>query len=916
MITPDINRFISTLLYPITDSALVYHDDMEEFFQQIPETFVDAETGEALFRIKKKIRAALLQYLMKQYSVDSFDQIYQYLDRWYLASANWREIRSDGIKNRRDLSAMVFFRLMQLSKSMVSKLDGQIIFKYWETEGDADFLGGFVGQQKIHLFRSMMQKIPMDLLVACFALDKQYAENILAAYRGTLAITDAPLEKVLSKGVSENHIHTGVSTNFSIMWEELMSVDQVMSDPLSTWFPQINRPNGPSGMMASFEYLLARCLRFYLICVLEKPDRDFSRIPLNVLRQDKLMDCCKKVQAGFMQFEDVKAYFYSLESGLTELIQQSHSLKWEWVPTSERPFTEIFFLHKMLMFFKQMEQNDEIGHQEKNMDRTVLAGIKKCFLNYLRLKHTIFQWNIQEKTVSGLDYFQTFYRAVATNKNGPSRQNQRRNMELNYQRLIDTQLKTPHIRCVEFRISFFSSERDAITNIHAFLEAYRTILHKNYCIYDLQLNQYRPVKKLPRIGIIFSFLKREQAQLDLCGASDENLEAYKLLHEQYRIQLENFRQIRNVHRYPGIDRYLIGIDVASLENAVPTWVFSDLYDCARDSESEVFRGNLNRQFQSLRFTCHVGEDFRHLMSGLRRIHEVIHYLKFHTGDRIGHGLALGLDVERWCEQHPNVILPRIEALENYVWAYRMLSEYPSQSKGSDLLYLEKRINRLAAEIYCPGGDALFPEVHISTDTLVKSYCKLFSKKMYNQVLCRQKRCDDQPDCVLRKRERMMGVEFIARSYHCHRYVVRMNEPIHYQIQPQEVSILKDLQEIMQMLISRAGIVVETNPTSNLIISSIDTIREHPIYPLSEKQCDYKDIMLCINSDDPGVFQTNTSNELGIAYMGMIEQGKGRNYSLDWIDKMRESGMRHSFIYQDDEDEALLRELDELLDTLK
>ena len=31
--------------------------------------------------------------------------------------------------------------------------------------------------------------------------------------------------------------------------------------------------------------------------------------------------------------------------------------------------------------------------------------------------------------------------------------------------------------------------------------------------------------------------------------------------------------------------------------------------------------------------------------------------------------------------------------------------------------------------------------------------------------------------------------------------------------------------------------------------------------------------------------------------------------------MRESGMQHTFVYQDDEDEGLLRELDELLDAL-
>ena len=912
MITPDINRFVSTLLYPVTDSALVYQDDMAAFFARIPESFVDTETGDELFQIKKKIRASLLRYLMQQYSVDSYDQIYQYLDRWYLSGVNWRELRADEVKNRGDLFSVVFRRLRQLSKSMVSKLDGQIIYKYWETEGDAELLGGFVGAQKIHLFRSMMQKIPMDLLVACFAVDKEYAQEILAAYRGTLAITDAPLEKILSKGVSENHIHTGVSTNFSIMWEELMSTDQVMSDPLCTWLPRVSRPNGPSQTLVAFEYLLARCLRMYLICAMEYSEQKMEDIPLHLLQQKCLLNWFKRVQNESVKLAEVKAYFNPLETSLAEAICHSETLKQEWTPTSERPFTEIFFLHRLLTRCRQMEQEQAQGHP-KSMEAAV---IQQSFLNYLRLKHTIFQWNVQEKTVSGLDYFQTFYRAVSTNKSGPARQIERRNLELNYQRLIDTQLRTPHIRCVEFRISFFRSEPEAIANVRAFLRAYRTILQRSCCVYDPQSRRYRPVKKLPRVGIVFSFLKSEQSQPDLCGFLDEELAAYKRLHDRYQGELAVFRKIRDVRLYPGIDRYLVGIDVASLENAVPTWVFSDLYDCARDSDSEVFRGNLNRQFQSLRFTCHVGEDFRHLMSGLRRIHEVVHHLKFHTGDRIGHGLALGLDVERWCGQHPNVILPRIEALENYVWAYRMLSEYPSRSKGSDLLYLEKRISRLAAEIYCPGDDDLSSELYISTDTLVKSYCRLFSKKLYDQVLCCRSQCEDQPDCILRKKDRSIGVEFIVRSYHCHRYAVRMNEPIHYQIQPQEVSILKDLQEIMQLLISRAGIVVETNPTSNLVISSIDTIREHPIYPLSEKGCDYKDIMLCINSDDPGVFQTNTSNELGIAYMGMIEQGKGRNHCLDWIDKMRESGMRHSFIYQDDEDEALLRELDELLEALE
>lgn len=45
------------------------------------------------------------------------------------------------------------------------------------------------------------------------------------------------------------------------------------------------------------------------------------------------------------------------------------------------------------------------------------------------------------------------------------------------------------------------------------------------------------------------------------------------------------------------------------------------------------------------------------------------YFKYHSGDRIGHGIALGLNMKSWCEQHPVVILPRVEYFENLIWMW-------------------------------------------------------------------------------------------------------------------------------------------------------------------------------------------------------------------------------------------------------
>ena len=140
----------------------------------------------------------------------------------------------------------------------------------------------------------------------------------------------------------------------------------------------------------------------------------------------------------------------------------------------------------------------------------------------------------------------------------------------------------------------------------------------------------------------------------------------------------------------GLDRYLVGLDAASLENATPVWVFVKAYNKARDSSIEKIGYDGNRT-RSLRFTFHAGEDFRHILSGLRRMDEAVTFLKFHAGDRIGHGTALGISPEQWRRYNPFVVLPRMEALENYIWAYDVLSQSMGESVDGLNTYIERRV---------------------------------------------------------------------------------------------------------------------------------------------------------------------------------------------------------------------------------
>ena len=449
-----------------------------------------------------------------------------------------------------------------------------------------------------------------------------------------------------------------------------------------------------------------------------------------------------------------------------------------------------------------------------------------------------------------------------------------------------------------------------------FLRAYLDILHKYYCKYRYNGKEkaYSPLKKFPKVGLVFHFLKEEQEYSYIKnGAKWQGIEDYLQfadLYQKYKKQLNILLEMRNKETKFPIDKYILGIDVASLENEVPTWVFAEVYENARDSKSEPINKPMGRIHQSLSFTFHAGEDFRHIISGLRRVHEVIIHLKFHAGDRIGHGVALGIDPKKWAIQNKTIIIPRVELLENYLWAYDLLSNYCDEFSVINLDYLEKRIHKIAEEIY---GD----EVIVSVNTLLKAYRGLFTRNLFEED---EGFIDEMNDKVKSfKEDKGKETQFSSVFWQYTRqskfFADKMNEPIHIKIEEQEVEITKIIQTLVKKAVDEKGVIVEINPSSNVVIGDIDTIDENQIYGINNYGYQFDNLIVCINSDDPSVFNTNVANELGYIYFGMLEKNSNREATLSWIDKLRENGMSASFIRGDKSDEQILRELEEYVNSL-
>lgn len=76
---------------------------------------------------------------------------------------------------------------------------------------------------------------------------------------------------------------------------------------------------------------------------------------------------------------------------------------------------------------------------------------------------------------------------------------------------------------------------------------------------------------------------------------------------------------------------------------------------------------------ALGLTIHAGEDFFHPLDGLRSVAEAMAGCRMRAGDRIGHGLALGLDIVRFnAEYDASVLVPNGVALDSLVWFHERL----------------------------------------------------------------------------------------------------------------------------------------------------------------------------------------------------------------------------------------------------
>jgi hypothetical protein len=359
-------------------------------------------------------------------------------------------------------------------------------------------------------------------------------------------------------------------------------------------------------------------------------------------------------------------------------------------------------------------------------------------------------------------------------------------------------------------------------------------------------------------------------------------------------------------KYPLALRTIRGVDLCTDEAGIPVWVMAPLVRWVREA-GQIAASHLKRQFDKtpppLRTSVHAGEDFVHLLSGLRRIDNTITFLDLQEGDRLGHALALGIDASAWCTNAGRVVQTREERLLDLVWEWSCYAKYDVEVAPKRLAYVSSEIPRLAGHIFKDAG-------HLSDkpDDLVSWWAGL-----HQQTELRESGFPDKPGVsnLAIKNEFQTDpsddtpqVQRLMRAYLRDEHVWRNGrvlETIDLRNLKHEAPALNALQTALQRKIGELCLTIEVNPSSNLLIGDLIDFKNHPLWRMKpvDTSGNSSPLSICIGTDNPITFATTLPHEYQLLFDAIVLGEKTHEVAVKWIDEVREAGMRTRFTLASD-----------------
>ena len=384
------------------------------------------------------------------------------------------------------------------------------------------------------------------------------------------------------------------------------------------------------------------------------------------------------------------------------------------------------------------------------------------------------------------------------------------------------------------------------------------------------------------------------------------------------VRMASFRQARSIaallEKETDINEKIRGIDACSSEIACRPEAFGQVFRYLLDLEFPCKKGGMKTKLHA---TYHAGEDFLDIADGLRAIDEAIEFCGLERGSRIGHALALGISPwDYYKYKGCKLTLPKQVLLDDLAWILAKADETGCIIENQLRAELKERFYHLYEEIY---GE------HVSTKNKVSvwdyyqswklrgdqpAFYRLEEEEFLKQLTRKQIQRFDRYGWNHKAGSHIRKTECARNLYFAYHYNqnVRLtgDEKTEWKMDQRYADLIYQLQEKMIQKLVQEGIGIETNPSSNYLIGTIQKYDEHPILRFNSRKL--KDVPknmslhVSMNTDDQGVFDTLLENEYALMAMA-LKKAKDENHQplydiediYEWIDYVRKMGVEQVFV---------------------
>lgn len=423
--------------------------------------------------------------------------------------------------------------------------------------------------------------------------------------------------------------------------------------------------------------------------------------------------------------------------------------------------------------------------------------------------------------------------------------------------------KLEHLLMLEGRFSPKASEKDLTSFINEIVRGWKL----------MKLTDVMSGLASPGLQLVAHFIKKEE------GKKRDPFIRHRLL----RIDVWKRATVLALllSKYERYGQLVTGVDAASSEFDAPPEIFAP-----------AFR-YLRRKGKVTHFTYHAGEDFHHIVSGMRGIFEAVNFTDMQPDDRIGHAVASGLSPFLWFRSiGRKLLISQGEWLDNLIFLWHM----SSTEEGAVLLPYQERFVELIAfysrKVYIQS----YPITTLRQAWLYRRYepMLVLAENRSDAVYLDVFEENDWDEIIA------LGIPSSTKEV-IRRYndsVYRKNYDFIIEVDSKELLNAKETvmcQRAILKFMKRKGIVIEALPTSNVRIGhhrSFKTYHLKDWLKWQETEDDVPDIV--IGTDDTGIFATNIFNEYANIYQMLVASRKPASVRLATIDKLEQSGLRYRF----------------------